>query len=279
MTTAVAPATRMVRSLPAAAHIRALRCVGRSNRYIATRARITHDQLRRAYRAHPIGWDVERRIRSLSVPDPAALTQEMSSIGAARRLRALHALGWPLQDLATALGWGLHRVVNILDKQPIRVADFLLVCALYDQRWTWRPEDHGVNPAVAEQTRHAARLSNCASPLAWDDDTIDNPLVRPRAGLATGEEDHGTLDPAAAHRALDGEPVRLSPHTRTLAIEYGTRHLDMPLDVIADRLGMTQAAAERSFERIKKRARSAGGRSWADEPRFTTLALFWRWSG
>jgi hypothetical protein len=278
MTTAAAPVTHMVRSLPAAAHIRALRCTGRSNQYIATRARITRHQLRRAYRADLIGWDIDRRIRSLNIPDEAALHEEMTSLGAGRRLRALHALGWPLEDLAAALGWGLHKVGNILDKQPLPVHDFLLVCALYDQRWTWRPEDHGVDPTAAEQARHAAQLTECVSPLAWDDDTIDDPKARARTGPASRAHEYGTPDFAAAYRALDGDPVRLSGKTRTLAIEYGTRYLDMPIDVIAERLGMTMDAAERSFERIKERARDRG-EAWADEPRFTTLALWWRWTG
>jgi hypothetical protein len=277
MTTAVAPVTRMVRSLPAAAHIRALRCVGRSNQYIATRARITHHQLRRAYRGDPIGWDIDRRIRSLNVPDEAVLHEEMSSVGARRRLRALHALGWPLEDLAAALGWGLHKVGNILDEYPLPVYDFLLVCALYDQRWTWRPEDHGVDPTAAEQARLAARLTECVSPLAWDDDTIDNPKARPRTGPASRSHEFGTADPAAALRALDGDPVRMSGKTRTLAIEYATRYFDMPFDVIAERLGMSHDAVKRSFERIKERARDKG-ETWADEPRFTTVADVWQWS-
>lgn len=277
MTATVTPLTRMVRSLPAAAHIRALRHLGVTNHTVAARARIANHQLRRAFRGEPIGWEVERRILALPIDNEVPLYEEKSSLGARRRLRALHALGWPLDDLAAALDWPVHKVGNILAEKPIPVIEHLMVCALYDQRWTWMPEDHGIPADDAEQARLTAQLAHCYSPLAWDDETIDNPKGRPVKG--NRPEVRG-LDPAAALRALDGERVELSPHTRTHAIAYGARYLDMPFDVIAERLGMEYLAVKRSWERIKQRERASakGTRSWVDEPRFTEDALRLGWA-
>jgi hypothetical protein len=271
ITAVAAPVTRMLHSLPAATHLRALRHVGVPDREITVRARLTSpQQLRRAVRGEPIGWDVERRILALPIPNEAALYETMKSLGARRRLRALHALGWPMPDLAAALGWPLHKVGNILAEHRIYVAEFLTVCALYDQRWMWTPEDHGIPADEAEQARLSAEIGKCASPLAWDDDAIDDPKGRPRLGHTEGGI-FGAADPAAALRALEGERVKLSGRTRTLAITYGARYFDMPWDVMAQRLGMEEASVRRSFERVKERVRAdANGRpTWVDEPRFT----------
>ncbi|MHB9861905.1 hypothetical protein [Streptomyces sp. YIM S03343] len=282
MTTATAPVTRMVRSLPAAVHLRALRHTGLTDRDITARAFINAEQLHRALRAGPIGWDVEHRIRSLRIPDTAGLHALTRSTGTRRRLRALHALGWPLPALAAALDWPAYKVVDLYTQHPepvveqLPVIDHLAVCALYDQRWAWTPETHGIPVHDAEQARHDAQYTKCFTPLAWDDDKIDDPRAQPRTGAQDHQGHFGSPDHAAAQRALDGDKVRMSGRTRTLAIRYGTRHLDMPLDVIAERLGMTHGSACRAWERIKEQERTASGQQpcWVDEPRFTDRALY-----
>ncbi|MFG3287335.1 hypothetical protein ACGF3G_00735 [Streptomyces sp. NPDC048179] len=275
MTTAVdAPVTRMVRSLPAAVHVRALRYVGVTDREIIVHARLINAaQLRRVFRGEMIGWDVERRTLALPIPREETLYATMRSLGARRRLRALHALGWPTPDLAAALGWAVHKAGNVLAEYPVPVIDYLAVCALYDQRWTWVPEDHGIPAGEAEQARLAAEIGQCASPLAWDDEALDDPKARPRTGPT--DKSFGAADPAAALRRLDGDNVALSGRTRTLAIAYGARYLDMPWDVMAERLGMDEESLRRSWERIKARVRSdaRGAKTWVDEPRFTDDAF------
>lgn len=270
--TITAPVTRMLHSLPAAAHIRALRHVGIVDSQITAQARLTTQQLRRAARGELIGWDIERRILAVPIPTEAALYEHTTSVGARRRLRALQSIGWPLQDLADACGWPLHKTGTMLGAHPIYVVDHLMVCALYDQRWTWNPEDHGIPADEADHARLVATIAQCASPLAWDDETIDDPKARPRAVRPAGHEHFGAADPAAALRALDGDRVRLSGKTNTLAIAYAARYLDMPFDVIAERLGMDPVAVKRSWERIKARARKRGEK-WVDAPRFTTNAV------
>ncbi|RPE39812.1 hypothetical protein EDD90_2830 [Streptomyces sp. Ag109_O5-1] len=277
MTTAVASPVRMVHSLPAAAHIRALRYTGLNDREITTRARLTTNQLRRAARGDLIGWDVERRILRVTIPNVAVLKGTVTGPGTRRRLRALVALGWPLEHLAAALGWPLGKVQRaVLDTNTVTRADYLLVCALYDQRWAWAPEDHGVPADEAAAARETARISNCYSPLAWDDEIIDVPKGRPNAGRT----EVVCLDTAAAVRAVTGDPVPVpTGQARTHAIAYGARYLDLPWDLMAERLSMNPESLRRSWERIKDRVRAdANGKTtWVDAPRFTDAAFIKAW--
>ncbi|MFD0393415.1 hypothetical protein ACFQ3Z_16415 [Streptomyces nogalater] len=106
--------------------------------------------------------------------------------------------------------------------------------------------------------------------LAWDDDALDDPRARPRTGPAN-KGDFGAADPAAALRRLAGDQVLMSGRTRTLAIAYAARYLDMPWDIMAERLDMDEESLRRTWERIKVRVRTeaGGARTWVDEPRFT----------
>lgn len=69
------------------------------------------------------------------------------------------------------------------------------------------------------------------------------------------------VDVVAVHRALapGGHPVALSAAERRMAIEVGYRR-GMLKKAIADRLGMTEDAVDRSWDRIKQRARESGQR-------------------
>lgn len=69
------------------------------------------------------------------------------------------------------------------------------------------------------------------------------------------------VDVVAVHRAIgvDGQGVALTAAERRLAVEVGYRR-GMPRKLIADRLGMSEDAVDRSWDRIKARARAAGER-------------------
>lgn len=67
------------------------------------------------------------------------------------------------------------------------------------------------------------------------------------------------VDVVAVHRALagSGQSVRLTTSERRMAIQVGHRR-GMPRAAIAERLGMTEDAVSRTWERVKERARRAG---------------------
>lgn len=69
------------------------------------------------------------------------------------------------------------------------------------------------------------------------------------------------VDVVAVHRALspDARGVALTASERRMAVEAGYRR-GLPRKAIAARLGMSEDAVDRAWDRIKKRARDAGDR-------------------
>lgn len=100
----------------------------------------------------------------------------VDATGTARRLQALAAIGWPTSDLAQRTGhssialqqWrsGRHRRVHRATHQ--------IITSLYEQLWDT------AGPSTYSR-RHATR-HGWAVPMAWSDDTIDDPNGRPDLG-------------------------------------------------------------------------------------------------
>lgn len=68
------------------------------------------------------------------------------------------------------------------------------------------------------------------------------------------------IDVVAVNRALSADNrggVVLTPQERRLAVEVGNRR-GYPKELIAERLGMTRGAVDRSWQRIRERAREEG---------------------
>jgi hypothetical protein len=95
--------------------------------------------------------------------------------GTRRRLEALVAIGWPATHLARKLRVSPPTAFRILRGYPVTAGTAKRVRKLYDDMW-----DH---PAPESRERKIA-LGIAAkrgyfSPLAWDDDEIDDPKARP----------------------------------------------------------------------------------------------------
>lgn len=97
--------------------------------------------------------------------------------GAARRLQALAAMGWPMGMLArqstmsksTLQHYRAHRSERI----PREAHE--AVCALYDEFWDQTPDTSEPWAARAiSRARNEAAQYGWASPLAWDDDALDD---------------------------------------------------------------------------------------------------------
>ncbi|MEE1838147.1 hypothetical protein [Streptomyces sp. SP17KL33] len=123
-------------------------------------------------------------------------------------------------------------------------------------------------------------LADALAYLTWDENGDATPPV---------QRDHRTIrtlatryrarrrrapyvDMARVMRRLRGEPLHLTSHERTAAVEYGVRRMGQSYTVIAERLDMEKAAVMRTWERVKKRARRSG-ETWPDSPQFTTDRL------
>ncbi|TDP29894.1 hypothetical protein [Nocardia ignorata] len=128
-------------------------------------------------------------------PHPAQ--HRVLAIGAARRLGALSALGWPRRVLAARLGIDSSLVSQLFTQCHTSYTRWLAVKALYEELSATRgPSNH-----VASTARRAGHVP----PLAWEGIDIDHPLAEPDWVAVYGECRHGHLySPENTMRRIDG---------------------------------------------------------------------------
>lgn len=101
--------------------------------------------------------------------------ESVSTIGIIRRRQALAALGWGLDDLAP------HLQVASLSAVSYMVRRDSVTRATFD-RWVAAYERLSMTPGPSVKTRQRALRMGWAPPLAWDDETIDDPSAVPDWG-------------------------------------------------------------------------------------------------
>lgn len=113
------------------------------------------------------------RITSLTLNDVyARASGSVPSVGAARRVQALMALGWRKADLQ-AEGVPTGQLVT-RSRDQVSVEGWRQVRDVYDRL------SMTLGPSQAARDRAAAR--GYPPPLAWDDETIDDPRATPQHG-------------------------------------------------------------------------------------------------
>lgn len=162
-------------------HILMLKSRGLGDRRIAELAGIARNNVREVLTGRPGRGRSERLLRRnaeaiLAVnPDPAPGTA-VSSCGSVRRLRALVAIGWTQSALCDRLGVLPGNGCRIFRGEQDYVSQLTAdrVKELYDQL--------SMRPGPSDRARSHAEKRNWAPPLAWDDETIDDPEARPEVG-------------------------------------------------------------------------------------------------
>ena len=132
----------------------------------------------------------ERATRILSVRfdiDGIPADSRVNNAGTRRRIEALARNGWSLRHLGDRLGVTPQSVYGYRTRSGLTAANARAIRDLYDELWDQR----GPNERVR---RHAERLG-WASPLAWDDDTIDDPNATPDLGADTPRPSGGNGTP------------------------------------------------------------------------------------
>ncbi|QOT16497.1 hypothetical protein [Paenarthrobacter sp. YJN-5] len=124
--------------------------------------------IKRTYEAKILAVTAEKIFnRSLS-------TGFVPNIGARRRLQALMAIGWRHQDLTKRVGFStgtmMHQRGNYISQFKHEA-----VLKVYDQLW------NVPGPADGRTMTRVAK-AGYAPPLAWDDETIDDPAAAPDLG-------------------------------------------------------------------------------------------------
>ncbi len=179
----------------------------------------------------------------------------VDSTGSRRRIQALITLGWTQRGLAQKAGIAERSLSRALLKERCTAELARRIVALYDKLWRLSPDPSEVSPEAAEWAVKYAKTSNFAGPLAWDDDTIDDPRAVPQTDAV---QPVATVGENVAARWLMGEAVILDRAARREVLTHLFEWTNDTAEEIAARLEMSPDAASRAWERIKDKARTEG---------------------
>ena len=146
--------------------------------------------------------------------------------GTKRRIQALQALGWTQAHIASATGLcTAATVTKILRDSSAWV--FPSTAARVSQAY----DVLSMRPGPSQLTVKYAARRGWPPPLAWDDDTIDDPAAKPyRPTSRNPGRGRDLVDEVLVQRALSGQPVTgANPAERRLVIE-GWRKSGRPLN-------------------------------------------------
>lgn len=217
---------------PVRQHVKALQAAGLGSRRICELTGVSRSILQsltlgkaRNGRREPPSRRVSRRTadRIMAVPIPeiphglAANRARVPAIGTVRRLQALVAFGYTRTFLGERIGWSATNIPRLLDPatEHVNADTARKVAALF--------ADLQMTPGPSVRARNDGQRRGWAPPLAWDEDTIDDPTAQPDLG---SEE-------------------RLSFAERYTEL----RHLGFNDAEIAARMGITEASLERQLWR------------------------------
>jgi hypothetical protein len=128
------------------------------------------------------------------------------AIGITRRLQALCYIGWTSAMLEPLTGIGRDTLAKLRcgDRANVVPGKVAPIVRVYDALWD--------KPVLTEGGRKAAghaRYRGYLPPLAWDDETIDDPGAHPAVTFEASTE----LDWVLVERLMEGS-VKFPPHTR-----------------------------------------------------------------
>ncbi|MFF4403768.1 hypothetical protein [Streptomyces sp. NPDC001404] len=221
------------------AHLQVLRQSGLGIRRIAELAGVTYSTISRllySFGGQPprttVRQSTARRILAIR-PDLALLADGalVDATGTRRRIQALAARGWTHRALAPRLGIDELYVGDLTQQNTVTSRHARKVVEIYNLLWDADPLQHGVSPSSATRARARAEREGWAPPMAWDDETIDDPTAQPDFG--------------------DGTHRRGTTHAEiTWLLAAGETHVG----AIAARLGVSEGAVRQSLARATDKA-------------------------
>lgn len=159
----------------------------------------------------------------------------VDATGTRRRLRALAAIGWPNAAIGALAGADHSTVSAWSNNARVRAGTADTVRRVYDEL--------SMTPGPSAKVRQIAARKGWAPPLAWDDDSIDDPAARPSTG-AWAARRAAPMDEIAVQRAMRGHRVHLTPSERAEAVRRLTAQGRSAAE-IAGRLGVAQRSVVR----------------------------------
>jgi transcriptional regulator with XRE-family HTH domain len=183
---------------PVRQHVKRLQGYGIGWMRIAALAGIPRGSVSRLlYGDNSRGTPPSRRVRPATAAailaiepnlDVLAGTAPVDATGTRRRIQALVAMGWSQSKIAARLGVQPTNLGKTMNGDKVHAATARAVRALYDELWDRQPPEVTHHDRVAaSRARNHARTHDWVSPLAWDDDEIDDPQARPHGILRDQE--------------------------------------------------------------------------------------------
>lgn len=187
-----------VDATPVRAHVARLRDLGLGWMTIAKLAGVPRGSMSKLLYGDGVrGLAPSKRVRPKTAAAILAVTPTIDVLpdgamvdgtGTRRRLQALVAMGWAQSRLAERLGVDRTNLNKLLLRTDgrVRCGTARAVRRLYDDLWDEAPPEGGHREKIAaNRARNYARDRGWVSPLAWDDDTIDDPTAVPDLGGET----------------------------------------------------------------------------------------------
>lgn len=181
---------------PARQHVRELQAAGLGWKRVAALAGLDHSVVWKLLYGDRKRFDgPSKRVRPATEQKILAVQATLDTLGdmalvdatgARRRLQALVAMGWSQTKLADRLGVLRSNFTGTMRRDKLHVATVRAVRKLYDELWDVPPpEDTHRHKIAASRARRYATEHGFVPPLAWDDDTIDDPAAVPDDGGVT----------------------------------------------------------------------------------------------
>lgn len=188
--------TNYIDATPVRAHIRNLYEEGFTDHRIAllasTSPQTIHAHGERPYprnrgRQYRIHRDLAALI--LAINPETHRAGRISAEGTRRRLRALVAVGWPINEIGRRADISAHNTDRIFRRPILTVSTVEAIATTYDNLRNVKPERAGVNPTSAKRARLHAQKRRWAPPAYWDhpDHPIDDPYFEPQYGVTRAE--------------------------------------------------------------------------------------------
>lgn len=172
-----------------------------SRRQLSAATGVSTAQIARLARRGPSAI-VQRSTRD-SILNGGRSLHAITAIGLQRRLQALSAIGWSMKVIADQYGiWAdplcsLRRRAN---PKAVKLEFARVIVRIYDDLSMKLPPA-GIS---ADRTRMLAAQHGYLSPLAWEDETIDDPAAKP-VGISDQHAKKEGLDESAIERRMAGD--------------------------------------------------------------------------
>lgn len=212
---AIAAGTWRTETRPVQLHVRSLMVAGMGYKRVAALAGVAESTVGRLLYGRPdrgtpppktIRYDLAQAI--LAVELGLAPGSNIEASGTARRVQALHALGYTLTEQAERIGWTLQNFSRIIRDGAVPYAGMVTVRTaqdvgrMFDELSMIRPTGQ-----AADNARKQAQARGWFPPLAWDDDTIDDPAALPCVLPAAGERLPGADELLLQHAAAEHDVI------------------------------------------------------------------------